>query len=41
MTVRDRETMQQFRLPADKMNDMIRDSASVDIDRLRKRYEAH
>ena len=41
VTVRDRETMQQFRLPADKMDDMVRDSASVDIDGLRKRYEAH
>ncbi|MGC8533677.1 MAG: glycine--tRNA ligase [Candidatus Parvarchaeum sp.] len=41
ITVRESDSMKQFRINADKLDLVILDSASVDFDELKKRYEYH
>ncbi len=41
ITVRESDSMKQFRINADKLDLVILDSALVDFDELRKRYEYH
>ena len=41
ITVRESDSMKQFRINADKLDSVILDSASTDFEELRKKYEYH